>query len=73
MCFACVRFLGRGPGTLSEAVSVTDKVHPLEGLEPGAEHVVRPLTKNWVGNSSIFEDVIEERGRGEAWDRAGPP
>lgn len=73
MCFACVHFLGKGTGKLSEGVNVTEKVHPLEVLEPGAEHVVRLLTKNWVGNNSIFEDVIEARGRGETWDGSGQP
>lgn len=61
--------LGEGSnslGKISEGVNVTRKVHALEALEPGAEHVVRLLTKNWVDNNSIFEDVIEARGREHA-------
>ncbi|KAB1264443.1 Neural cell adhesion molecule L1-like protein [Camelus dromedarius] len=50
-------------GKMSEGVNVTQKTHPVEVFEPGAEHIVRLLTKNWVDNNSIFEDVIETRGR----------
>uniref|UniRef100_A0A8C2S4H1 Neural cell adhesion molecule L1-like protein n=1 Tax=Capra hircus TaxID=9925 RepID=A0A8C2S4H1_CAPHI len=58
--------LGEGSksvGKISEGVNLTQKIHPVESFEPGAEHVVRLLTKNWVDNNSIFEDVIETRGR----------
>ncbi|KAM8758304.1 neural cell adhesion molecule L1-like protein isoform 2-T2 [Rhynchonycteris naso] len=58
--------LGAGrqsPGKIPEGVNGTRKGHPLEALEPGAEHIVRLLTKTWVDNNSIFEDVIEARGR----------
>ncbi|ELR51796.1 Neural cell adhesion molecule L1-like protein, partial [Bos mutus] len=58
--------LGEGSksvGKISEGVNLTQKIHPVEAFEPGAEHVVRLLTKNWVDNNSIFEDVIETRGR----------
>ncbi|XP_058419589.1 neural cell adhesion molecule L1-like protein isoform X2 [Diceros bicornis minor] len=58
--------LGEGSksiGKISEGVNVTQKIHPVEVFEPGAEHIVRLLTKNWVDNNSIFEDVIETRGR----------
>uniref|UniRef100_A0A8C7AEN9 Neural cell adhesion molecule L1-like protein n=1 Tax=Neovison vison TaxID=452646 RepID=A0A8C7AEN9_NEOVI len=50
-------------GKISEGVNLTQKTHPVEVFEPGAEHIVRLLTKNWVDNNSIFEDVIETRGR----------
>lgn len=40
-------------------------MHPVEAFEPGAEPIVRVLPKSWVDNNSIFEDVIETRGRGE--------
>ncbi|XP_066100707.1 neural cell adhesion molecule L1-like protein isoform X1 [Saccopteryx bilineata] len=53
----------RGPGKTPEGVNGTRTGHPAEALEPGAEHVVRLLTKTWVDNSSIFEDVVEARGR----------
>nr|XP_020736412.1 neural cell adhesion molecule L1-like protein isoform X1 [Odocoileus virginianus texanus]XP_020736413.1 neural cell adhesion molecule L1-like protein isoform X1 [Odocoileus virginianus texanus]XP_020736414.1 neural cell adhesion molecule L1-like protein isoform X1 [Odocoileus virginianus texanus]XP_020736416.1 neural cell adhesion molecule L1-like protein isoform X1 [Odocoileus virginianus texanus]XP_020736417.1 neural cell adhesion molecule L1-like protein isoform X1 [Odocoileus virginianus len=49
-------------GKISEGVNLTQKIHPVEAFEPGAEHVVRLLTKSWVANNSIFEDVIETRG-----------
>ncbi|XP_003363092.1 neural cell adhesion molecule L1-like protein isoform X1 [Equus przewalskii] len=58
--------LGEGSksiGKISEGVNLTQKIHPVEVFEPGAEHVVRLLTKNWVDNNSIFEDVIDTRGR----------
>ena len=61
----CVRFLGKSVGKISEGVNLTQKIHPVEAFEPGAEHVVRLLTKSWVANNSIFEDVIETRGTGE--------
>lgn len=60
-----VHFLGKSVGKISEGVNLTQKIHPVEAIEPGAEHIVRLLTKNWVDNNSIFEDVIETRGRGE--------
>ncbi|XP_071068268.1 neural cell adhesion molecule L1-like protein isoform X4 [Dasypus novemcinctus] len=58
--------LGEGSksiGKIPEGVNLTQKIHPVEVFEPGAEHIVRLLTKNWVDNNSIFEDVIETRGR----------
>ncbi|XP_023619825.1 neural cell adhesion molecule L1-like protein [Myotis lucifugus] len=63
LCSPRVRSSGRGLGKLPEGVNATEKVHPPEVPEPGAEHAVRLLPKNWVGNNSIFEDVIEARGR----------
>ncbi|XP_020834928.1 neural cell adhesion molecule L1-like protein isoform X1 [Phascolarctos cinereus] len=53
-------------GKISEAVNPTQKVHPLETFDPESEHTVRLVTKNWVDNNSIFEDVIETRGRAYA-------
>ncbi|KAM5234695.1 neural cell adhesion molecule L1-like protein isoform 2-T14 [Hipposideros larvatus] len=50
-------------GKSPEGVNVTRKAHPVEAFEPGAEPIVRLLTKSWVDNNSIFEDVIETRGR----------
>ncbi|XP_012502314.1 PREDICTED: neural cell adhesion molecule L1-like protein [Propithecus coquereli] len=50
-------------GKISEGVNLTQKNHPVEVLEPGAEHIVRLMTKNWADNDSIFQDVIETRGR----------
>lgn len=63
-----MHFLGKSIGKISEGVNLTQKIHPVEVFEPGAEHVVRLLTKNWVDNNSIFEDVIDTRGRGEKRD-----
>ncbi|NWX83387.1 NCHL1 protein, partial [Nothoprocta pentlandii] len=56
----------KGIGKISEAVNPTQKFHPIEALEPGTEYTVRLVTKNWVDNNSIFEDVIETRGRAYA-------
>ncbi|XP_053456209.1 neural cell adhesion molecule L1-like protein isoform X1 [Nycticebus coucang] len=53
----------KGIGKISEGVNLTQKNHPIEVLEPGAEHIVRLMTKNWADNDSIFQDVIETRGR----------
>ncbi|PKU33600.1 hypothetical protein llap_16096 [Limosa lapponica baueri] len=54
----------KGIGKITEAVKPTQKFHPIEALEPGTDYTVRLVTKNWVDNNSIFEDVIETRGRG---------
>uniref|UniRef100_A0A8C6YPJ2 Neural cell adhesion molecule L1-like protein n=1 Tax=Nothoprocta perdicaria TaxID=30464 RepID=A0A8C6YPJ2_NOTPE len=56
----------KGIGKISEAINPTQKFHPIEALEPGTEYTVRLVTKNWVDNNSIFEDVIETRGRAYA-------
>ncbi|XP_035193342.1 neural cell adhesion molecule L1-like protein isoform X2 [Oxyura jamaicensis] len=56
----------KGIGKISEAVNPTQKFHPIEAFEPGTEYTVRLVTKNWVDNNSIFEDVIETRGRAYA-------
>ncbi|KFO79789.1 Neural cell adhesion molecule L1-like, partial [Cuculus canorus] len=56
----------KGIGKISEAVKPTQKFHPIEAHEPGTEYTVRLVTKNWVDNNSIFEDVIETRGRAYA-------
>ncbi|KFP91655.1 Neural cell adhesion molecule L1-like, partial [Apaloderma vittatum] len=56
----------KGSGKISEAVKPTQKFHLVEALEPGTEYTVRLVTKNWVDNNSIFEDVIETRGRAYA-------
>ncbi|XP_008587863.1 PREDICTED: neural cell adhesion molecule L1-like protein [Galeopterus variegatus] len=58
--------LGEGSkdiGKISEEVNLTQKIHPIEVFEHGAEHIVRLMTKNWGDNDSIFQDVIETRGR----------
>ncbi|XP_071406307.1 neural cell adhesion molecule L1-like protein isoform X1 [Pithys albifrons albifrons] len=56
----------KGTGRSSDAVKPTQKFHPVEALGPGTEYTVRLVTKNWVDNNSIFEDVIETRGRAYA-------
>ncbi|XP_005383816.1 PREDICTED: neural cell adhesion molecule L1-like protein isoform X2 [Chinchilla lanigera] len=53
----------KGIRKISEGVNLTQKIHPVEVFEPGAEHIVRLMTKNWGDNDSIFQDVIETRGR----------
>ncbi|XP_045712821.1 neural cell adhesion molecule L1-like protein isoform X1 [Phyllostomus hastatus] len=58
---------GKGTGPTSAGVNVTQQGPPLEAPPaPGAEPVVRLLTKTWVDNNSIFEDVVEARGREHA-------
>ncbi|NWV68569.1 NCHL1 protein, partial [Malurus elegans] len=56
----------KGSGRIAAAVKPTQKFQPSEALEAGTEHTVRLVTKNWVDNNSIFEDVIETRGRAYA-------
>ncbi|MBZ3878997.1 Neural cell adhesion molecule L1-like protein [Sciurus carolinensis] len=52
-----------GVRKITEGVNLTQKIHPVEVFEPGAEHIVHLMTKNWGDNDSIFQDVIETRGR----------
>nr|XP_027787703.1 neural cell adhesion molecule L1-like protein isoform X2 [Marmota flaviventris] len=52
-----------GVRKMTEGVNLTQKIHPVEVFEPGAEHIVHLMTKNWGDNDSIFQDVIETRGR----------
>uniref|UniRef100_A0A8B9ZJD4 Neural cell adhesion molecule L1-like protein n=1 Tax=Anas platyrhynchos TaxID=8839 RepID=A0A8B9ZJD4_ANAPL len=52
-----------------KALTITEKkiiLRIFQALEPGTEYTVRLVTKNWVDNNSIFEDVIETRGRAYA-------
>ncbi|XP_066554163.1 neural cell adhesion molecule L1-like protein isoform X4 [Amia ocellicauda] len=56
----------KGNWKISEAVNISQNFHIIEGLEPGSEYTVRLMTKNWVDNTSIFEDVIATRGKGYA-------
>ncbi|XP_036386430.1 neural cell adhesion molecule L1-like protein isoform X2 [Megalops cyprinoides] len=56
----------KGNWKISEAVNTSKSFHIIEGLEPGTVYTVRLMTKNWVDNSSIFEDVIRTRGTGLA-------
>ncbi|XP_043933936.1 neural cell adhesion molecule L1-like protein isoform X3 [Protopterus annectens] len=53
----------KGMWKISDALNVAKNFHTIEGLEPGTEYTIRVMTKNWVDNTSIFEDVIETRGR----------
>uniref|UniRef100_A0A4W3JPS8 Neural cell adhesion molecule L1-like protein n=1 Tax=Callorhinchus milii TaxID=7868 RepID=A0A4W3JPS8_CALMI len=64
-------FIGKGKWKISEAVNVSKKFHILEGLEPGSEYSIRLMTKNWFDNTSIFEDVIETRGKAYAGIHGG--
>ncbi|XP_078399861.1 neural cell adhesion molecule L1-like protein isoform X1 [Cetorhinus maximus] len=54
----------KGKWKISDAVNVSQNFHILEGLEPGTEYTIRLMAKNWFDNTSIFEDVIETRGKG---------
>ncbi|XP_038666627.1 neural cell adhesion molecule L1-like protein isoform X4 [Scyliorhinus canicula] len=54
----------KGKWRISDAVNVSQNFHILEGLEPGTEYTIRLMAKNWFDNTSIFEDVIETRGKG---------
>ena len=57
--------VGKGNWKVSEALNTSKTFHIIEGLEPGTEYTVRLMTNNWVDNSSIFEDVIKTRAKGE--------
>ncbi|XP_035244740.1 neural cell adhesion molecule L1-like protein isoform X4 [Anguilla anguilla] len=61
----------KGNWKISEAVNTSKSFHIIEGLEPGTVYTVRLMTKNWVDNSSIFEDVIKTRGTGPSSMRGG--
>uniref|UniRef100_A0A8C1M774 Neural cell adhesion molecule L1-like protein n=1 Tax=Cyprinus carpio TaxID=7962 RepID=A0A8C1M774_CYPCA len=49
---------------ISDALNSSMTFHIIEGLEPGTEYTVRLMTKSWVDNSSIFEDVIRTSAKG---------
>ncbi|XP_067230023.1 neural cell adhesion molecule L1-like protein isoform X4 [Chanodichthys erythropterus] len=55
-----------GNWKISDALNSSKTFHIIEGLEPGTEYTVRLMTKSWVDNSSIFEDVIRTRVKGLA-------
>ncbi|KAK6480651.1 neural cell adhesion molecule L1-like protein [Huso huso] len=57
---------GKGNWKISEAVNISHNFHIIEGLDPGSEYTIRLMTKNWVDNTSIFEDVVETRGKAYA-------
>ncbi|XP_028853636.1 neural cell adhesion molecule L1-like protein isoform X4 [Denticeps clupeoides] len=56
----------KGNWKISEPVNASKTFHVIEGLEPGTEYTVRLMAKNWVDNSSIFEDVIRTKAKGLA-------
>ncbi|XP_051568295.1 neural cell adhesion molecule L1-like protein isoform X3 [Myxocyprinus asiaticus] len=55
-----------GNWMISDALNSSKNFHVIEGLEPWTEYTVRLMTKSWVDNSSIFEDVIRTRAKGLA-------
>uniref|UniRef100_A0A8C1CAY0 Neural cell adhesion molecule L1-like protein n=1 Tax=Cyprinus carpio carpio TaxID=630221 RepID=A0A8C1CAY0_CYPCA len=55
-----------GNWKISDALNSSKTFHIIEGLEPGTEYTVRLMTKSWVDNSSIFEDVIRTSAKGLA-------
>ncbi|XP_067230022.1 neural cell adhesion molecule L1-like protein isoform X3 [Chanodichthys erythropterus] len=63
-----VAFMNNREGNwkISDALNSSKTFHIIEGLEPGTEYTVRLMTKSWVDNSSIFEDVIRTRVKGLA-------
>ncbi|XP_065135849.2 neural cell adhesion molecule L1-like protein isoform X3 [Paramisgurnus dabryanus] len=63
-----VAFMNKREGNwkISDALNSSKTFHVIEGLEPGTEYTVRLMTKSWVDNSSIFEDVIRTRAKGLA-------
>ncbi|XDV35449.1 hypothetical protein PO909_005392, partial [Leuciscus waleckii] len=63
-----VAFMNNREGNwkISDALNSSKTFHIIEGLEPGTEYTVRLMTKSWVDNSSIFEDVIKTRAKGLA-------
>ncbi|XP_078270606.1 neural cell adhesion molecule L1-like protein isoform X4 [Rhinoraja longicauda] len=62
---------GKGKWKISDAVNVSHNFHILNGLEPGTEYTIRLMAKNWFDNTSIFEDVIETRGKAYAGIHGG--
>ncbi|XP_078270602.1 neural cell adhesion molecule L1-like protein isoform X1 [Rhinoraja longicauda] len=61
----------KGKWKISDAVNVSHNFHILNGLEPGTEYTIRLMAKNWFDNTSIFEDVIETRGKAYAGIHGG--
>uniref|UniRef100_A0A8C1C7K1 Neural cell adhesion molecule L1-like protein n=1 Tax=Cyprinus carpio carpio TaxID=630221 RepID=A0A8C1C7K1_CYPCA len=63
-----VAFMNNREGNwkISDALNSSKTFHIIEGLEPGTEYTVRLMTKSWVDNSSIFEDVIRTSAKGLA-------
>ncbi|XP_069793065.1 neural cell adhesion molecule L1-like protein isoform X3 [Narcine bancroftii] len=61
----------KGKWKISDAVNVSQNFHILEGLEPGTEYTIRLMAENWSDNNSIFEDVIETRGKAYAGIHGG--
>ncbi|XP_050968094.1 neural cell adhesion molecule L1-like protein isoform X4 [Labeo rohita] len=63
-----VAFMNNREGNwkISDALNSSKTFHLIEGLEPGTEYTVRLMTKSWVDNSSIFEDVIRTSAKGLA-------
>ncbi|XP_073810574.1 neural cell adhesion molecule L1-like protein isoform X18 [Danio rerio] len=63
-----VAFMNNREGNwkISDMLNSSKTFHIIEGLEPGTEYTVRLMTKSWVDNSSIFEDVIRTRAKGLA-------
>uniref|UniRef100_A0AAY4DLY2 Neural cell adhesion molecule L1-like protein n=1 Tax=Denticeps clupeoides TaxID=299321 RepID=A0AAY4DLY2_9TELE len=62
----CFTTRSKGNWKISEPVNASKTFHVIEGLEPGTEYTVRLMAKNWVDNSSIFEDVIRTKAKGLA-------
>uniref|UniRef100_A0A673G861 Neural cell adhesion molecule L1-like protein n=1 Tax=Sinocyclocheilus rhinocerous TaxID=307959 RepID=A0A673G861_9TELE len=63
-----VAFMNNREGNwkISDALNSSKTFHIIEGLEPATEYTVRLMTKSWVDNSSIFEDVIRTSAKGLA-------
>uniref|UniRef100_A0A673FZH5 Neural cell adhesion molecule L1-like protein n=1 Tax=Sinocyclocheilus rhinocerous TaxID=307959 RepID=A0A673FZH5_9TELE len=63
---ATLSSIGEGNWKISDALNSSKTFHIIEGLEPATEYTVRLMTKSWVDNSSIFEDVIRTSAKGLA-------
>uniref|UniRef100_A0A671NVM2 Neural cell adhesion molecule L1-like protein n=1 Tax=Sinocyclocheilus anshuiensis TaxID=1608454 RepID=A0A671NVM2_9TELE len=63
-----VAFMNNREGNwkISDALNSSKTFHIIEGLEPATEYTVRLMTKSWVDNSSIFEDIIRTSAKGLA-------
>uniref|UniRef100_A0A671NX80 Neural cell adhesion molecule L1-like protein n=1 Tax=Sinocyclocheilus anshuiensis TaxID=1608454 RepID=A0A671NX80_9TELE len=63
---ATLSSIGEGNWKISDALNSSKTFHIIEGLEPATEYTVRLMTKSWVDNSSIFEDIIRTSAKGLA-------
>lgn len=58
--------VGDGNWRISEAVNTSQSFHIIDGLIPGTMYTVRLTAKSPLDNTSIYEDVIQTRFKGES-------